>query len=250
MNGQRILAAMIGCVLGLSLAVSARAHSFYGGHPFGHGGGFNHGVTDPQCRQNCQQTNLLCLKVAQSDAYTCASTTCTTERQTAHDACTADFTSTACRTARMALRQCLQPCKDNLRTAVGTCQSNAKTCQGVCASATPVPGQQQCITACRGALQTCRQAAGTAERTCVSDCSTLITAAEQICIANPRGSGCRAALQAAGACLQPCEHAQQTAAQLCVQAAQGCETACVNPNPATPTVTPTETPTETPTPGM
>jgi hypothetical protein len=227
----------------VGLALPAGAHRFHGfgfRPPFGHG---RPPVLNPQakpvCLRNCGQLESLCLSGARNDARMCSDSTCSVERQAAHDACIADHRSDACDSARSALRTCLQPCRDALKSTGNTCRSDRRTCVATCGTSMPSQPDPQCVLGCQTALQTCRLRSETASQGCFTDCDGAITTAEQACASDPGADACTAALQTAQACVRSCNQMEHTAQQACLQTAQGCIAGCPNisPTPA-PTATP------------
>jgi len=169
------IAGGVGLILASVAAANDRGVDGRGG-PIGGGGlGGPRGSLNTQCRQNCRQTDRLCLESAQSDFRMCVHSTCVAEQQTAESTCEASgYRSTDCRDARSALNTCAQPCRATLMTAVGSCRSADQTCEAACATSTPTQPDAQCVAGCRSSLQSCRLSARTAEFSCFGDCKSLI----------------------------------------------------------------------------
>jgi hypothetical protein len=134
----------------LSLAaVSAWGRGFGRGGPGGRGGfpgepGFGPGPGGPRggglvlrllfpCKGDCFDAARTCFEATETTALGCAQSTCDAEITAARSACTTDLSTDDCRTARIALVTCLEPCLDAKRTALTACHTTADTCADACA---------------------------------------------------------------------------------------------------------------------
>lgn len=236
-RAQKLLLVIGVAGTGIALAMPAGARGFHGRPsygPHGHRGGIlgYHPAganKDNACRRMCRQSIRTCHAAARTDARLCSTATCSDQFQAVREACGADRGSDACHSARAALHQCLQPCAEDLRSALGMCRSDGKDCVASCPDRVPPrPGQKDpgCVAACRETLQDCQMPPRDGARTCRDGCTGLVDDARQACSEDRASGACQDARQAAYDCLQPCTQTLREAVEACLRDARSCVGNC------------------------
>ena len=86
-------------------------------------------TVDSSCIKGCVTDLRACLADARQDFLTCSlEGGCGDLQVAARTACMADKTASICIEARAAVRDCLAPCRDGLRTETKVCENNAMSC--------------------------------------------------------------------------------------------------------------------------
>ena len=211
---------IVATAIGLATALPVAAHRFGGPGK------------DWQCVHDCLGTARSCADAARTDFQMCRQSTCPDQLAAVDAACGSSRPSDACRSARQALTECAQPCRDAYRTAAQNCGTTARGCVGQCPARQPSPpADAACVASCRSTLGQCLQTAQGDGKNCRSGCSSLAQSARQACGWHWRSSACRTANQALYACVQPCNQTEGHATHDCIQAATTCVSACPEPTP-------------------
>ncbi len=86
-------------------------------------------AVDTECVQACVDAEKACSDPVREAAVACReSAGCDDLLEASKDACLADRRSEECSTARVAVRECLAPCKDAQKEGLGACREASLTC--------------------------------------------------------------------------------------------------------------------------
>jgi hypothetical protein len=95
-----------------------------------------------QCVRKCRHDMRDCLSGTHDQVRSCRDTNCATEIQAVKDSCAdaqgsdesdaTDETSTDCSAAQQAAHDCLQKCRDTLKSMILTCRDGVATCISAC----------------------------------------------------------------------------------------------------------------------
>ena len=187
-------------------------------------------LKDRSCLSACRQQARTCLDAPRTAARMCVQSTCSEKLSAVQTACASDYRSDACKAARQVAQDCLAPCRDALKTAVGTCWTDTDSCVTACPdrepAAAPTPKDPACVSGCRTAFGACVQPLQDTAKQCRDACSALTADARKTCTNALRSPACRDAQRAAYECLEPCASSLAKTTRACLSTAHDCAASC------------------------